>query len=66
MPVTTSKNRVRKLKTFINRLDDEFGTTIPSKGQLYVEKMRQASSRMYSMIEGVLKYSSLNESVTRN
>ena len=55
------KEPVRKLKTFINRLDDEFGNDIPSKGQGYVEKMRQASSRMYSMIEGVLKYSSLNE-----
>ncbi|MEI9922006.1 MAG: ATP-binding protein [Bacteroidota bacterium] len=55
------KEPVRKLKTFINRLDDEFGTSIPAKGLNYVEKMRQASSRMYSMIEGVLKYSSLNE-----
>ncbi|HEX8061102.1 MAG TPA: ATP-binding protein [Cyclobacteriaceae bacterium] len=55
------KEPVRKLKTFINRLDDEFGPTIPLKGMSYVEKMRQASSRMYSMIEGVLKYSSLNE-----
>lgn len=56
------KEPVRKLKTFINRLDEEYGSSIPSKGQGYVEKMRQASSRMYSMIEGVLKYSSLNES----
>lgn len=57
------KEPVRKLRTFINRLEDEFKTVIPERGLDYVNKMRQASSRMYSMIEGVLKYSSLAENL---
>lgn len=56
------KEPVRKMKTFINRLEDEFSEAIPTRGMAYVNKMRQASQRMYSMIEGVLKYSSLAES----
>jgi signal transduction histidine kinase/CheY-like chemotaxis protein len=55
------KEPVRKLKTFINRLEDEFKDEIPEKGMGYIQKMRHASSRMYAMIEGVLKYSSLSE-----
>ncbi len=55
------KEPVRKLRTFINRLEDEFKDDIPQKAMDYVDKMRQASLRMYSMIEGVLKYSSLAE-----
>jgi signal transduction histidine kinase len=55
------KEPVRKLKTFINRLDDEFGANLPPAGKLYVEKMRMASARMYEMIDGVLRYSSISE-----
>jgi signal transduction histidine kinase len=57
------KEPVRKLKTFINRLSDEFGDRIPAKGREYIDKMRNASARMYTMIEGVLKYSSFSEVV---
>lgn len=56
------KEPVRKLKTYINRLEDEFREALPSKGIDYLERMRQASQRMYSMIEGVLKYSSISDS----
>lgn len=55
------KEPVRKLRTFINRLNDEFGSSLSSKGQGYIDKMRTASSRMYDMIDGVLRYSSMNE-----
>lgn len=55
------KEPVRKLKTFINRLEDEFGEGLSEPGKRYVEKMRMASARMYEMIDGVLKYSSLSE-----
>jgi len=55
------KEPVRKLKTFINRLDDEFGVALPETGKSYIQKMRRASGRMYDMIDGVLKYSSINE-----
>ncbi len=55
------KEPVRKLKTFINRLEDEFSDSLPEKGKSYLEKMRNASTRMGDMIEGVLNYSSFNE-----
>jgi light-regulated signal transduction histidine kinase (bacteriophytochrome) len=55
------KEPVRKLKTFINRLEAEYGHEISGRGKEYLEKMRLASTRMYAMIEGVLKYSSINE-----
>jgi signal transduction histidine kinase/DNA-binding NarL/FixJ family response regulator len=55
------KEPVRKLKTFINRLETEYGHEISVRGKEYLEKMRLASTRMYAMIEGVLKYSSINE-----
>jgi light-regulated signal transduction histidine kinase (bacteriophytochrome) len=52
---------VRKFRTFINRLKDEYGEHLPDKGKNYLNKMEQASERMSSMILGVLKYSGLNE-----
>jgi light-regulated signal transduction histidine kinase (bacteriophytochrome) len=55
------KEPVRKIKTFIGRLQDEYGDLLPEKGRQYVSKMQNASERMDDMIEGVLKYSSLNE-----
>ncbi|HZY79556.1 MAG TPA: ATP-binding protein [Cyclobacteriaceae bacterium] len=55
------KEPVRKLKTFINRLQDELSDTLPEQGKGYLEKMRTASVRMYEMIDGVLRYSSINE-----
>lgn len=54
------KEPVRKLRTFINRLDSEFTGQIPVRGKEYLDKMRLASGRMYDMIEGVLKYSSFS------
>jgi signal transduction histidine kinase len=55
------KEPVRKLKTFINRMQDELGDSLPAHGMSYLDKMRTASSRMYEMIDGVLRYSSVNE-----
>ncbi|HMG92586.1 MAG TPA: ATP-binding protein [Chryseolinea sp.] len=51
------KEPVRKIRTFAGRLSDEFGKMLPEKGNLYLEKIQKATSRMYSMIEGVLNYS---------
>ncbi|HTF20860.1 MAG TPA: ATP-binding protein, partial [Chryseolinea sp.] len=59
------KEPVRKLKTFINRLESEYGHEISPRGKQYLEKMRLASTRMNAMIEGVLTYSSINESEQR-
>jgi light-regulated signal transduction histidine kinase (bacteriophytochrome) len=41
-------------------LQSEFGELIPAKGKQFLEKVQSATDRMYSMIEGVLNYSTLN------
>ena len=56
------KEPVRKFKIFIGRLAEEYGDDLPNKAKDYLDRMWHASERMSSMIEGVLKYSSLNES----
>ncbi|RYY38654.1 MAG: PAS domain S-box protein [Chitinophagaceae bacterium] len=55
------KEPVRKIATFESRLSHDFGAQLPDRAQLYLEKIRNAAKRMYTMIEGVLRYSSLNE-----
>jgi PAS domain S-box-containing protein len=54
------KEPVRKILTFGNRLSAEFGELLPQKAKFYLQKMESAAIRMYSMIDGVLLYSSLN------
>lgn len=53
------KEPVRKVRTFSNRLRDEYGSELPEKAKSYLNKVESAASRMYSMIDGVLAYSSL-------
>ncbi|RYZ22334.1 MAG: PAS domain S-box protein [Chitinophagaceae bacterium] len=55
------KEPVRKIATFESRLSHEFGKDLPERAQAYLEKIRTASRRMYTMIEGVLRYSSISE-----
>jgi len=52
------KEPVRKIMTFGNRLKNEFEGDLPEKARNYIAKIESASKRMYSMIEGVLLYSS--------
>lgn len=54
------KEPVRKILTFGNRLKLELGKDISEKGSQYLSKIDGAAIRMYSMIDGVLLYSSLN------
>jgi PAS domain S-box-containing protein len=54
------KEPVRKIKTFTGRIKDEYGTTLPGQGNLFLEKVQNATERMMSMIEGVLTYSKLS------
>ncbi|AKD58532.1 histidine kinase [Spirosoma radiotolerans] len=54
------KEPARKIKLFSNRLQDEYISMLPEKGQLFVAKIQQAADRMLSMIQGILTYSSLN------
>lgn len=54
------KEPVRKIRTFGNRLTQEFGTDLPEKAKFYVAKMESAATRLSAMIDGVLIYSSLD------
>jgi light-regulated signal transduction histidine kinase (bacteriophytochrome) len=56
------KEPVRKIKTFNNRVLDDFGEMLPKKEQVYLHKINHAADRMFAMIEGVLNYSKLGAS----
>ncbi|TCZ74866.1 PAS domain-containing protein [Flaviaesturariibacter aridisoli] len=60
------KEPVRKIATFESRLSHDFGDQLPERARTYLEKIRLAARRMYTMIEGVLRYSSLNEGELRH
>lgn len=53
------KEPVRKIRTFNNRILEEFEDVLPPQIKLYVGKIESACARMYSMIDGVLHYSKL-------
>jgi PAS domain S-box-containing protein len=57
---------VRKARTFNSRLKEEYGTLLPEKGQLYIEKINNSTERMLAMIDGVLTYSTLGDSEQQN
>jgi light-regulated signal transduction histidine kinase (bacteriophytochrome) len=54
------KEPARKAKTYATRLLDECGDRLPEKGITYLNKIQKSTNRMFSMIEGVLNYSSIN------
>ncbi|MBD0366107.1 MAG: PAS domain S-box protein [Flavisolibacter sp.] len=54
------KEPVRKIMTFSNRLNYEFGNLIPEKGKLYLDRLENAAGRIYQMIDSILLYSSLD------
>lgn len=56
------KEPVRKIKTFAGRIQDEYNELLPEKGRVYLNKVQQATQRMYTMIDGVLNYSAVNSS----
>lgn len=51
------KEPLRKIKTFTNRLEDDRESQLSEKGKSYLDKVQNASDRLFSMIDGVLKYS---------
>ncbi|MBT1702835.1 ATP-binding protein [Chryseosolibacter indicus] len=53
------KEPIRKIKTYGNRLQDEYGTSLPEKANVFLSKILSASDRMYSMVNGVLSYSAI-------
>ena len=55
------KEPVRKIRIFEGKLKDELGPQLSEKSSQYLKKIQTAASRMQSMIDGVLQYSSLTE-----
>jgi hypothetical protein len=58
------KEPVRKIRFFGSCLHSEFGHLLPDKAKQYLSKMESAATRMYSMVEGVLQYSALNNNAS--
>ena len=56
------KEPVRKIRVFSGRLLDEYSDLLPAEAQVFLRKIRQATARMYTMIDGVLDYSVINGS----
>lgn len=56
------KEPVRKVKTFIGRLEQHLDGKLDEVSLRYLEKVHTATNRMFSMIEGVLSYSTINSS----
>ncbi len=54
------KEPLRKIKTFANRLEDDDDSRLSDKGKHYLSKVYSASDRLFSMIDGVLKYSMID------
>lgn len=53
------KEPVRKIRTFYNRILEEFSELLPEEVKLYLLRIESAAARMYTMIESVLHYSKL-------
>ena len=56
------KEPVRKIKTYSYRLQDVLPEIANSNAKIYLDKILSSAERMSMMIEGVLKYSTLNAS----
>ena len=54
------KEPVRKIRTFGLRLKEELNGSASENSRIYNEKILESASRMATMIEGVLTYSSMN------
>jgi light-regulated signal transduction histidine kinase (bacteriophytochrome) len=53
------KEPIRKIKTYGHRLKEDFKNTLSEKEGTYLNKILSATDRMYSMIDGVLLYSTM-------
>lgn len=53
------KEPVRKIRTFANRLLEDETSSLSGVGRVFIKKIDKASERMYQMIEGVLRYSTM-------
>lgn len=54
------KEPVRKIKTFISRLEEQLEGKLDEPAKRFVERIHTAADRMFMMIDGVLGYSTIN------
>ncbi|MDQ6530038.1 PAS domain S-box protein [Flavobacterium sp. LHD-85] len=54
------KEPVRKIKTFLSRLEDHMAGQFDESSSKYIERIHVAADRMFNMIDGVLAYSKMN------
>ncbi|WP_281633431.1 PAS domain-containing sensor histidine kinase [Flavobacterium luteolum] len=54
------KEPVRKIKTFLSRLEDHLSEQLDESSSKYIERIHVAADRMFTMIDGVLAYSKIN------
>ena len=54
------KEPMRKVKIFISRLEQHLDGRLDETGIRYIEKIHSAADRMFTMIDGVLTYSTIN------
>lgn len=55
------KEPVRKIKTFTSRLEDHLAGELDETSARFIDRIHVATDRMFTMIEGVLAYSTINE-----
>lgn len=55
------KEPVRKIMIFSQLLEAEAGSLLPEKQQATIRKINRAASRLKKMVDGLLSYSSINE-----
>lgn len=53
---------LRKIQTFISRLEDKESEQLSDSGKLYIERIKSASIRMRSLIDDLLQFSRTNKS----
>jgi len=54
------KEPIRKIKTFVNRLEHHFDGKFDDTAIRFMERIHVATDRMFTMIDGVLAYSTTN------
>lgn len=54
------KEPLRKMKTFLSRMEDDPNNHISPQSKIFLERIKISAARMSDMIEGVLKYSTIN------
>ncbi|TXE08571.1 histidine kinase [Gelidibacter salicanalis] len=53
---------LRKIQTFLSRLEDKEKDNLSNSGKLYIERIKASSSRMRSLIDDLLQFSRTNKS----